>query len=58
MGERDGRRPLDKPRRGWEDDINMILKKYKWEDVDWIHLARERGKCQAVVNTVMNLRVL
>jgi len=28
-----------------------------WEGVDWIHLAHDRDKCRALVNTVMNIRV-
>ena len=35
----------------------MGHKETKWDVVDWTHLARERDKCLAVLNTVMNLRV-
>jgi hypothetical protein len=35
----------------------MDLTEIGWEGVDWIHLARDRDQWQAVVNTVMNLRV-
>jgi len=44
------------PRRSWEDNIKMYLRKVEWEAVDWIHLAQERDQWRAVVNTVMNLR--
>jgi hypothetical protein len=35
----------------------MNLKEKRWEGVDWIHLAEDRDKWRAVVNTVMNLRI-
>jgi hypothetical protein len=35
----------------------MDLREMVWDDVDWIHLAQDMDKWQAVVNTVMNLRV-
>jgi hypothetical protein len=35
----------------------MDLKEIWWEDVDWMHLAQERDKWRALVNTVINLRV-
>jgi len=41
-----------------EDNIEMNLKETGWEDMDWIHLAQDRNKLQAVVNTVMNLWIL
>jgi hypothetical protein len=39
-------------RRRWEDDIEMGRK-----DVDWMHVAQDRDKWQALVNTTMNLQV-
>jgi hypothetical protein len=33
----------------------MDLREVEWEGVDWIHLAQDRNKWQALVNTVMNL---
>jgi hypothetical protein len=36
----------------------MDLREIEWEVVDWIHLAQGRDKRRAVVNTVMNFRVL
>jgi hypothetical protein len=39
-------------------DNKMDLKEIGWVDVDWIHLAQDRDWWMAVVNTVMNLRVL
>jgi hypothetical protein len=51
----EGKRPLERTMRRWEKDIGIDLKRIGWEDVDWIHLAQNRGKWHAVVNTVMNL---
>jgi hypothetical protein len=53
----EGRRPLGRPRRRWEDNIKMDLKEVGWEGVDWIHMAQDRDRWLAVVNAVMNLRV-
>jgi hypothetical protein len=52
-----GRRPLGRPRRTWEDNIKMDLREIGFGDVDWIHLAEDRDRWRALVNTVMNLRV-
>jgi hypothetical protein len=53
----EGRRPLGRPRRRWEDNIKMDLREIGFEDVVWIHLAQDRDRRRAHVNTVMNLRV-
>jgi hypothetical protein len=53
----EGKRPLGRHRRRWEDNIIMDLRRIGWEDVDWIHLAQDRGQCRALVNTVMGFRV-
>jgi hypothetical protein len=54
MGKPDGKRPLGRPRRRWEDGFRMDLREIGWGSVDWIQLAQDRD----LVNTVMNLRVL
>jgi hypothetical protein len=56
VGRPEGRRPLGRPRRRWEDNIMMDLREIGFWDVDWIHLARDRDTWRALVNTVMNLR--
>jgi hypothetical protein len=56
VGRPEGRRPLGRPRRRWED-IKMDLREIRFGDVDWIHLAQDRDRWRALVNTVMNLRV-
>jgi hypothetical protein len=51
------RRPLEKPRRRWLDNIRMDLVEVGWGDVDWIGLAQDWGRWRALVNSVLNLRV-
>jgi hypothetical protein len=57
VGRPEGRRPLGRPRRRWEENIKMDLREIRFWDVDWIHLAQDRGRWRALVNTVINLRV-
>jgi hypothetical protein len=58
MGKPEGKRPLGRPRRRWEDGIRMYLREIGWGSVDWIQLAQDRDRWRALVNMVMNLRVL
>jgi hypothetical protein len=58
MGKPEGKRPLERPRRRWEDGVRLDLREIGWASVDWIQLAQDRDWRRAVVNTVMNLRVL
>jgi hypothetical protein len=58
MRKPEGKRPLERPRRRWEDGIRMDLREIGWGSVDWIQLAQDRARWQALVNTVMNLRVV
>jgi hypothetical protein len=57
VGKPEGRRPLGRPRRRWEDNIKMDLGEIWFGDVDWINLAQDRDRWRALVNTVMSLRV-
>jgi hypothetical protein len=58
VGKPEGKRPLGRPRRRWEDWIKMNLREIGWKGVEWIHLAEDRDRWRAIVNMVMNLRVL
>jgi hypothetical protein len=58
LGKPDGKRPLGRPRRRWEDGIRMDLREIGLGGVDWIQLSQDRDWWQAVVSAVMNLRVL
>jgi hypothetical protein len=57
VGRPERRRPLGRPRRRWEDNINKDRSKIGFGDVDWIHLVQDMDRWWALVNTVMNLRV-
>jgi hypothetical protein len=56
VGRHEGRRPLERPRGRWEDNIKIDLQEVGW-GMDWIELAQDRDMWQALVNVVMNLRV-
>jgi hypothetical protein len=58
MGKLELKRPLGRPRRRWVDNIKMDLRKAGWGGMDCIDLAQDRDRWRALVNTVMNLRVL
>jgi hypothetical protein len=58
VGEPEGKSPLGRPRRGWEDGIRLNLRVIDWQDVDFVHLVQGRGQWRAVVNAGMDLRVL
>jgi hypothetical protein len=58
MGKPERNKPLERPRHRWEDGIRMDLREIGWGSVDWIQLALDRDQWRALVNTVMNLRVL
>jgi hypothetical protein len=58
VGKPEGKRPLGKPRHRWEDGLKMDLGEIGWGGVEWFYLAQDRDRWRAVVNAVMNLRVL
>jgi hypothetical protein len=53
----EGKRPLGRPRRRWEDNIRMDLHEVGCGGMDWIGLAQDRDRWRALVNAVKNLRV-
>jgi hypothetical protein len=57
VGRPEGKRPLGRPRRRWEDNIKMDLREIGIDGVNCIRLAQDRVQWRAFVNTVMNLRV-
>jgi hypothetical protein len=56
VGRPEGKRPLRRPRRRWEDNIKMDLREIGIDGANWIRLAQDRVRCRTFVNTVMNLR--
>jgi hypothetical protein len=57
VGEPQGRRPLERPKRRWVDYINMVLTEIGWGGVDWIYVAQDSDKWRAFVNAIMNVRI-
>jgi hypothetical protein len=56
-GRPEGRRPIGRHRRKWEDNIKMNLEEVGCGGMDWIELAHDRDRWRALVNSVMNLWV-
>jgi hypothetical protein len=56
-GRPEGKRPLGRPRRRWEDNIKMDLWEIGIDRANWIGRAKDRVQWRASVSTVMNLRV-
>jgi hypothetical protein len=52
----EGKRPLGRPRRRWEDNIKMTLRKIGIDGANWIRLAQDRVQWRAFVSTVINIR--
>ena len=57
VGKPEGKRPLGRSRRRWEDNIKMDLQEVGGRCEDWMELAQDRDRWRALVSTVMNLRV-
>ena len=57
VGKPEGKRPLVRPRRRWEDNIKMNLEEVGRGCGDWMELAEDRDRCRALVSTVMNFGV-
>jgi len=53
----EGKRPLGRPKRRWEDNIKIDLQEVGCEGIDWIDTAQHTDRLRALVYAVMNLRV-
>jgi hypothetical protein len=53
VGKPEGKRPLERLRCGWEDNIKMDLQEVGWGDMDWIDLSHDRESWLALVNAVI-----
>jgi hypothetical protein len=58
VGKPEGKRPLGRLRLRWEVNIKADLQEVGCRGVDWIELAQDRDRWWALVNAVMNRRVL
>ena len=58
VGKPEGKRPLGRRRRRWEDNIRMDLREVGCDPGEWIDLAEDSDQWRAYVRAVMNLRVL
>jgi len=56
VGRPKGKRPLERPRRRWEDNIKMDLREIGIDGANWIQLAQDSVQWRIFVNMVMNLR--
>jgi len=57
VGKPEGNRPLGRPRHRWEDNIKMDLQEVQCGVMDWIKLAQDKDRWQALTNALMNLWV-
>jgi hypothetical protein len=57
VGKPEGKRPVGRSRRRWEDNIKLHLTEIRIDGAKWIRLAQDRVQWRAFVNTVMNLRI-
>jgi hypothetical protein len=58
VGKTEGNGPLGRPRRKWEGNVIMDLQEAGSEGMDWINVAQDRDRWRALVNAVMNFRVV
>ena len=57
VGKPEGKRPLGRTRRRWEDNIKMELQEVGVGRGDWMELAQDRDRWRALVGTVRDFRV-
>jgi len=57
VGKPEGKKPLGRPRRRWEENVKLDLQKVGCGGMDWIEVAQDKDRLRALVNAVMNFRV-
>jgi hypothetical protein len=57
VGKPEGKRPLERPKCRWVDNIKTDLREIGWDGMEWIYLAQDRDQWRALVITAINLRV-
>jgi len=53
----EGKRPLGRPRRRWEDNIKVNLQEVRCGRMVLIEVVQDRNRWRALVNAVMNVLV-
>ena len=57
VGKPEGKKPLGRPRRRWEDNMKMDLQEVGYGSMDWIELAQDWERWRTLMNAVMSFRV-
>jgi hypothetical protein len=57
VGKPERKRPLQRSRRKWVDNIKMYRREIQWDGMGWIDLVQDRDQWRVLENTVMNPRV-
>jgi hypothetical protein len=57
IGRPEGKRPLETPRRRWEDNVKMGFREIGIDGTNWIQLDQDKVQWRAFLSTVMKLRV-
>jgi hypothetical protein len=57
VGKPEGKRPLERPRRNWENNVTVYLQEVGAGRGDWMELAQDRDRWRSLVGTVRNFRV-
>ena len=57
IGKATGKRPLEKPRRRWEDNIRMELEEICINTRNWVDSAQDKDYWRVFVNVALNIRV-
>ena len=57
VGRSEVKRPLERPRRRWENNIKLALQDLRWKGMKWFNTAQGRNRWRALVNAVMKFRV-
>ena len=57
MGKPEGKRPLGRARRRWENNIRMDLREVGYDPGEWIHVAEDRDQWKTYLTAAMNFRV-